>query len=106
MNLVAIGFERGNLVDRFRWEATPIRSKSRDQLGCIERDRDSHAALAIDSMAALRPEQFEASDHRGSLGIHFNGGRQNFPSEENITFVSRQGFEIELRRKNRAHPSR
>jgi len=34
----------------------------------------------------------------GSLGIHFNGGGQNLPAEENIAFVAGQRFEVEFYR--------
>src|SRR3954462_1810797 len=36
--------------------------------------------------------------HRGNLGIHLDGRGQNLPAQENITFLGRQRFEVELDR--------
>src|SRR5579871_155954 len=41
---------------------------------------------------------------RGSLGIHFEGCRQNLPAEQVIAFVARQRLEVELDRfRNMGH---
>src|SRR5205823_11738564 len=41
--------------------------------------------------------------HRGSLGIHLDGRGQNLPAQEDITFLGRQRFEVELDRLSDVH---
>ena len=76
--------------------------------GCtaMEGDRYSQTPLPIDTMASSGTEEFEAAPssarsasvavQRSSLGIHFDGRRQNLLAEQIIAFVARQRLEVEL----------
>ena len=74
----------------------------------VEWHHNPQFEFAVDPMATFGPEQFEAGTssarsasiavHRGRLGIHFDCGGQNLATEENITFVAWQRFEVEFDR--------
>lgn len=54
---------------------------------------DSVAAFGA---AASNLRSTSRAVHRGSLGIYVDGGGQDITAEENIAFVVRQSFEIQL----------
>ena len=74
----------------------------------MERNRHSQSAVALEGMTALRAGQGKRSHQEcafglvcclaGSLGMHFDGGRQNLPAEEKVAFSGGQGLKVEFDR--------
>src|SRR4051812_24704971 len=72
----------------------------------VEGDRHPQRAISVDPVTTFRAEIMKpaaskarpASNavHRGSLGIHLNGGREDLAAEEKMPFVSGQGFEVQF----------